>query len=126
MAYKNESDVHHKKAYAVMERIWDGEWGTALLPEYIFAEVVTTLRARRGLEAAVAMGQALLRSREVEFVPCVTFFQDAFELFQSNPRGKLSFADAAIVAIARGRGTRHVATFDTDFRGIEGIEPIPS
>jgi predicted nucleic acid-binding protein len=37
----------------------------------------------------------------------------------------LSFTDAAIVTVARRQAPGFVATFDADFRGIEGISVIP-
>ena len=37
-----------------------------------------------------------------------------------------SFTDAAIVALARKRGARWIATFDQDFAGIDEISTIPA
>jgi predicted nucleic acid-binding protein len=38
----------------------------------------------------------------------------------------LSFADSAIVALARARDVRHVASFDMGFARLDGIELVPS
>jgi predicted nucleic acid-binding protein len=70
VAYHNRRDVHHDAASAVMRQIVGGEWGRALLLEYVFVEVVTVLLARRGLSSASEAATTLLEADEVEFVPC--------------------------------------------------------
>ena len=108
-----------------MERFLAGEWGPALLPEYVFVEVATVIAARRDLRTAVAVGEILLNARDVEFVPCADIFLDAFACFRSQGDRGLSFADAAIVTIARRRGASFIATFDSDFEGLEGLSVVP-
>lgn len=125
VAYHNRRDVHHVAAVAAMEPLLAGQWGQALLLEYVFVEVVTVLLARRGLDVAVRVATTLLRARELQFVPCSDLFLDALETFRSQTQGTLSFTDAAIVTVARGHDESVVATFDTDFRGIEGISVLP-
>jgi predicted nucleic acid-binding protein len=100
--------------------------GAVLLHEYVFLEVVTVLLARRGLDVAVRVAETLLQAREVEFVPSSDMFLDAMETFRAQRRGELSFADAAIVTVARQRDARFVATFDRDFRQVEGLTVVPA
>ncbi len=125
IAFHNRNDVHHLAAAALMERLVAGSWGEALLPEGVFLEVVTVLAARRGIGAAKAVGELLLDAREVELVPGVELFADAWQIFAGQKRFVLSFVDASIVALARQRNTRHVASFDEDFATFEGIERLP-
>jgi predicted nucleic acid-binding protein len=125
VAFHNTRDVHHEAARSVMERLVRGEWGRALLPEYVFLEVVTVLAARRSLGTAVSAGEALLRAQEVDFVPCSEHFLDAWEVFRAQDPPTLSLADAAIVAIARIAGADRVATFDADFRRRKGLRVVP-
>ena len=125
VAYHNERDVHHAAAAAVFEQLAGGKWGRALLLEYVFLEVVTVLLARRGLPTAQAVGSLLLQAREIDFVPCSDFFLDTLKIFRTQERGDLSFTDAAIVAAARRRPPGHVATFDADFRGVDGVLIVP-
>jgi predicted nucleic acid-binding protein len=125
IAYHNRRDVHHATAARGMERLLAGEWGPALLIEYVFLEVVTVLLARRGLDVASRVATALLEAREIEFVPCSDLFLDTLEVFRSQPGAHLSFADAAIVAVARRREARFVATFDRDFRRVGTLAIVP-
>lgn len=126
VAYHNRRDAHHGAAAATMERLVAAEWGPPLLPEYVFLEVVTVLLARRGLDVAVRVATILLQARDVEFVPSSDMFLDVMETFRAQRHGRLSFADAAIVTVARHRDARFVATFDRDFRQVEGLAVVPA
>jgi predicted nucleic acid-binding protein len=121
IAFHNERDFYHARALGIMDRAMAGEWGPMLLPEYVFLEVVTVVRLRRNLATAVRVGEALLKSRELEFLPCSEVFLRAFETFRGEPRRKLSFVDAAVAAIARIHPPGAVATFDSGFKGLEGV-----
>jgi predicted nucleic acid-binding protein len=124
IAFHNTNDIHHKTAAAVMRRFQQGHWGRGLLLEYVFLEVVTVLMARRGLAVATAVANILLQAEELDFVPCSDFFIETLEIFRNQARGALSFADAAIVAVARRRSGGLVATFDADFRSVDGITVV--
>jgi len=108
-----------------MDRVVAGEWGPALLLEYVFLEVVTVLRMRLDLTSAVGVAEALLRAREIEFVPCSQVFVEAFETFRTERGSALSFADAAIAAVARRHPPGLVATFDNDFSVLDGLTVVP-
>lgn len=125
IAHHNARDVHHAAAARAMTSLLQGQWGQALLLEYVFLEVVTVLLARRGLAVASEVGTKLLQAREVEFVSCSELFAEALATFREQPAERLSFTDAAIVTVARRQTPGFVATFNADFRGIEGISVIP-
>jgi predicted nucleic acid-binding protein len=126
IAYHNTRDVHHGEAAEAMGRLLTGEWGEALLLEYVFVEVATVLAARRGIQSATEVAMTLLEAGELEFVPCSELFLGAFETFRSQRSGALSFTDAAIVTVARRYDDSYVATFDRDFRDLVGIRVVPS
>ena len=126
VAYHNQRDVHHRSAAAAMERLLAGEWGPALLLEYVFVEVVTVVLARRGLDVATRVATALGQAREVEFVPSSDTFASVVETFRTQRTGRLSFTDAAIVTVSRQRQADFVATFDRDFRDVEGLRGVPA
>ena len=125
IAFHNRRDVHHAAAASAMESLLRGEFGRLLLIEYVFLEVVTVLLARRGHRAALDVADILLDAEEVDFLPCSDLFQAALREFRTRSAARLSFADAAIVAAAQRHGAEFIATFDEDFRGIEGITLVP-
>lgn len=126
VAFHNTRDSHHRAAAASMEGLIGGTWGEALLPEYVYLEVVTVIAARRSPETAIAVGEKLLNAREVELVPCSPHLPATLAAFRELVASGLSFVDASIVAIARARGARHVATFDRDFARVDRLVVVPS
>lgn len=125
VAYHNRRDVHHDAATAAMDRLVANEWGPALLLEYVFLEVVTVLLARRGLDTALRVATLLLQAREVEFVPSSDMFLSVLDTFRTQRQTRLSFADAAIITVARQRGAQFVATFDREFRRVDDLDVVP-
>jgi predicted nucleic acid-binding protein len=126
VAYHNTRDVHHEAAAAAMKLLVAGDWGRALLLEYVVVEVATVLLARRGLETATRVTRTLLESREVDFVPCSDIFVESLETFARQQSGTLSFTDAAIVTVARRDGGRVIATVDRDLARVSGITAVPA
>ena len=126
IAFHNERDSQHAAARRLMREFLDDRWGKGLLPEYVFLEVMTVLLVRRDLATAVRTGRLLLEAQELEFVPCSDVFLDAVQLFGSQKRTSLSFADAAIAVIARTRADGQVLTFDAGFRRVNGLRPEPA
>lgn len=126
VACHNARDAHHAAAARVLAEIIAGRWGRGLLLEYVFLEVMTVLLVRRGLDVATRVGARLLEAREVDFVPCSEVFIDALHAFRTQRTGRLSFTDAAIVAVARLRGAEAVATFDADFRRLDSVRVVPA
>lgn len=126
VAWHNTRDVHHAAARALRDQLRDGAWGRALLPEYVFVELTTVLAARRSLVAAVVVGDALLRAREIDFIPSSELFDRAFDVFRAQGAMGLSFTDAAIVAVARQFGAEYVASFDQGFAAVADLKTIPA
>jgi predicted nucleic acid-binding protein len=125
IAYHNTRDVHHAAATRAMVHLAAGEWGQALLLEYVLLEVVTVLRARRDHAVAVAVATKLLEAREIDFVPCSDFFLETLDTFRREAEAELSFADAAILTVARRNRPGRIATLDEDFRNLPGVQVIP-
>jgi predicted nucleic acid-binding protein len=126
VAFHNRRDAHHDRAAEVMERFLAGEWGRGVLLEYVFLEVVTVIAARRGQASANRVAAVLLEARELDFVPCSGLFGEALSTFLRQERRRLSFVDAAIVALARRESDSVVASFDRGFAGLDGVRLVPS
>ena len=125
IGFYNERDAHHSAASALMERFLAGEWGTGLLLEYVFLEIVTVLLARRDLAVATRVGRILLDAAELEFVPCSGLFMEATEIFSRQSGTKLSFADAAIMGVACNRADGQILSFDEEFRKVAWLRVNP-
>jgi predicted nucleic acid-binding protein len=125
VAFHNSRDVHHSAARPLMNELVLGKWGRALLLEYVFLEVTTVLLMRRNLSVASSVASILLQAREIDFVPCSELFIDTLETFRNQSGTAFSFPDAAIITAARRYNVPHVATFDREFAGLNGIAVVP-
>ena len=121
IGFHNQRDAHHAAARRLMERFLTGQWGRGLLLEYVVLEVVTVLLIRCDLAVASRVGRLLLDAEELEFVPCADLFSRTFDVFAQQTDTRLSFADAAIVHVARERTDGWVLTFDEEFQKPAGI-----
>jgi predicted nucleic acid-binding protein len=124
VAFKNRRDALHEKAAAHMPVV--ASRAPMLVHEYAFAEIVTVLLARSGLQVAVETGRELLESAEVEIVPASSRFGRSWERFSAQRGTRHSLADAALLALAQERGVSAIATFDREFRKARGLEVVPS
>ena len=126
IGFHNERDSHHQAARALMNRFLAGEWGKGLLLEYIFLEIVTVLLVRRDHAVAARVGRILLDAAELEFVPCSDLFVETMQDFSIQAGTRLSFADAAMLGVARSRADGLILSFDEEFRKISGLHVNPS
>jgi predicted nucleic acid-binding protein len=125
VAYHNNRDTHHQDAARVMEQLIAGQWGRALLLEYVFLEVVTVLMARRGTAVASSVARLLMQARELDFIPCSDLFLETVEVFVDQERSSLSFTDAAVVTLARRRPPGLIASFDRGLAAVSGVTVLP-
>lgn len=125
VACHNQRDVHHAIARDLMNQFLAGRWGSGFLLEYVFLEVMTVLMVRRDLFTATRVGRILLDAQELDFVPCSDLFMETMECFSGQSGTRLSFADAAIAAVARSRAGGQVLTFDAEFRRIPDLHVFP-
>ncbi len=54
-------------------------------------------------------------------VPCSDWFVEAMEMFSSQASTRLSFADAAMVAVARTCADGLILSFDEEFGNVIGL-----
>jgi predicted nucleic acid-binding protein len=81
---------------------------------------------RRDHAVAVRVGRLLLDAEELEFVPCSDLFLETLQNFSKQNGTNLSFADAAIVGVARSRADGLILSFDEEFRKIAGLHVNPA
>lgn len=124
IAFKNADDIHHKSAVRVFERIANGEYGQAVITEFIFSEVVTVLFLRMDLETAAAAGRVLEEAEEISVLAASSLFESGWRVFQEQHGTELSFVDASSIACMLERGIKFIATFDKDFKKVNGVNVV--
>lgn len=124
VAYGREEDPDHKRAEDLIGKIKTGAYGEARITDYIFDETVTVLLYKsKSLVKTVEFGDGL---RDV--IPVLETgniaFETAWQIFKVQKNTKLSFTDCTIFAMAHLEGIRNIATFDSDFKKIQGFNIV--
>jgi len=124
IAFYNDSDDHYKRAIILMNKIVNGEFGDVIVSDYVFDEIVTVLFSRlKDLDKVSKIGENIRQSSFLIWTD-ESIFEEAWEIFRAQKGTKLSFTDCAIVALMRGNGIKYIATFDEDFKNVEGFEVV--
>lgn len=116
--------TRHETAATALEALYDGEFGTPYVSDYVYDEVVTLTARRTGSIAAGA--QLGKRIRGVDDYPAAfelcnvssAIFSDAIDIFETYDDQQLSFTDATTVALIRHHDFDQVLSFDDDFDGL--------
>jgi len=116
--------TRHEAASTALEAVYDGEFGTPYVSDYIYDEAVTlTLRRSDSFDVAKRLGE---RIRGVEPYPqayefchvSAAVFADAVDIFEQYDDQALSFTDATTVALYDRHDIDYVVSFDDDFDGL--------
>lgn len=109
-----------------MEEIIDGKHGRVVLPEYVLVEFATVLAARAGMDITRRAVHDLTNAREVEFVRCSRILPQAYSLFQSQQRARLSLVDCTLIEMARDEKDPAIATFDRAIAERDDVRALPA
>ncbi|MBI2451666.1 type II toxin-antitoxin system VapC family toxin [Candidatus Pacearchaeota archaeon] len=124
ISLKLENDENHDRAVHLMKEITIGEYGSLTISDYIFDEVVTILFAKgKKLSLAIDAGEEIMQFIRIYKVD-EEIFQRTWKIFKEQKSTKFSFTDCSIIAIMKKEGIKNIATFDEDFRKVEGISVI--
>ena len=117
LALYNESDVHHKRAALIAEKIDANEYGQVLASDDIFDEVVSVALRKFGKEKAQAFGKQILDSIFIVNGD-KHIFDNAFKIFNSS-KLPFSFTDCTTQAIIELAQIQYIATFDKLFEKLD-------
>ena len=117
LALYNESDIHHKRARILAEKIDANEYGQALTSDDVFDEVVSVALRKLGKEKARVFGKQILNS--VLIVHGDKHLLDsAFKTFNVSEHN-FSFTDCMSLAIMDMAQIQYIATFDSMFEKLD-------
>ena len=117
LALYNESDVHHKRAVKLAERIDANEYGQAITSDDIFDEVVSVTLRKFGKEKAQNLVKQILDSIFI-VLGDRHLFDNAFGIFNDS-KDPFSFTDCMSRAIMDLAQIRRIATFDRLFEKLD-------
>lgn len=118
LAAYNSTDKNHKAATELLVEIENQAYGTIVISDYVFDELVTLCRARLSdVEKAKEIGKTILNSK-IEIIQITNeIFIKAWEIFKQ--RDNLSFTDCTTTALMNKNGIKYIATFDSGFKQFE-------
>jgi len=122
VAYANRDDIHNKKATKIINSCLSGKYGRVLTTDYIFDEAVSVTLRKSNKKNAKEFGNYVLNSEIYVARIDSLVFQEAWDLFEKLER--LSFTDCTIVAFMKTFNIKSLATFDKEFKNIEGIDVV--
>ena len=117
LALYNESDVHHKLAVKLAERIDANEYGHVITSDDVFDEVVSVTLRKFGKEKAQTLGKQVIDSIFI-VLGDKHLFDNAFEIFNAS-KDPFSFTDCISQAIMDLAQIKHIATFDKMFERLD-------
>ena len=117
LALYNESDIHHKRARILADKIDANEYGQALTSDDVFDEVVSVALRKFGKEKAQLFGKQILGSAFIVNGD-KHIFDSAFRIFNAS-KLPFSFTDCTTQAIIELAQIQHIATFDKMFEKLD-------
>jgi predicted nucleic acid-binding protein len=101
VAYSNEADENHSKALQIAIDIDKGKYGTPIITDYVFNEVVTVMLIKtKNLLKVVELGETLLNAALL-FRIDEEIFSLAWRIFKEQRNPNLSFTDCTSIALCR-------------------------
>jgi predicted nucleic acid-binding protein len=124
IAYSNEIDENHNKAIQILKDIENGKYGTPVISDYIFDEIVTVMLIKtKNLMKVAELGEILLNATLLIRVDD-SIFDLAWKIFKEQQKPKFSFTDSTSIAICKMNGISKIATFDKDFEELKEFNII--
>jgi predicted nucleic acid-binding protein len=125
-AFVTRTDRHHQEARSFV-REWLSQGGTFVLPDLIFAETMALLKARLGAKVAVRVGQELRQNPACLWVALGPDGErDTWATFQQHHDEGWSYADCALLVLARQLKIVEVFAFDEHFAQMPGLIRVPA
>lgn len=115
VALRYGRDRHHERARAILQRLQAERTGL-VTTEWVLAETVTLLKARGGVDHALALGDALQAGRLgvlIESTP--ERRRRAWDLFVRYRNRRAGWVDCASFAVMEELGLDRYFGFDEDF-----------
>lgn len=124
VAYSNEVDENHVKAKKVVDDVAKEKYGTPVITDYVFDEVVTVMLVRtKSLARVTKLGETLLGATQLVRID-EDLFGAAWVIFKQQRKNKFSFTDCTSIAVCKANGISNVATFDEDFAELDNVSAI--
>lgn len=118
IAFANKDDIHHKKAVKIIGEI-AADKSQGIITDYVFDEVMSVISRKSDKKKATDLGNLILDSEFFIYYTDKNLFFDAWKIFKQE--NFFSFTDCTLLAFMNTFKIQNIATFDKEFKKIEGI-----
>jgi predicted nucleic acid-binding protein len=119
-------DVKDKFHASAKQFVAANRTATFLIPEFIFAETMTLVKARLGARAAIQLGEQIQRSDQFHLIHLTDEERQAvWTLFSQYDDKDWSYPDCSLLALAQRMGLPTVFSFDRHISQMAGLKRIP-
>lgn len=124
VAYLNEADQNHSRALQVARDVAEEKYGSPVISDYVFDEVITVMLVKtKDLGRVARLGERLLSANQLIRID-EQLFNSAWKTFKQQQRPTFSFTDCTSMALCRLNGISNIATFDSDFDKLHEFKTI--
>ena len=124
-AFVTRTDEHHQEAVAFVKDFVTGG-GAFVLPDVVFSETMTLLKARISAEIALQTGRVLRENPAYQWIWLDRDGeQDTWAVFQRYADKEWSYTDCAQLVLARRLNIRQIFAFDDHFDQMPGLVRVP-
>ena len=124
-AFVTRTDAHHSQARVFIEQLV-AKSSTFVLIDLVFAETMTLLKARLGVNVALRVGHELRQNPLYRWLALgVEGERDTWALFQQYDDEEWSYTDCALLGMARRLKITDIFSFDDHFEQMPAIRRVP-
>ena len=122
IAHNNIQDIHHEKAKGLLSDILMSKYGHYFTTDYILNEVVGITFRKLGKDHAVLLGDQIINT---VFILNIDdhILKDSWNFF-SQTKLNFNLVDCTNIIAMKVTNTKHIATFDKEFKKLSTVEVI--
>lgn len=120
IALADEDDQNHDRAVRLLPSLDPKQ----MVSDLVLSESVSWVGAHLGYRSAQEVFENLFQNPSIKVLFLNKRLAQRSALTYAKYRGKLSFADAVSVRLMQDGKVHEIASFDSDFDGVEGVARI--
>jgi predicted nucleic acid-binding protein len=124
LALVDRGDTHHTAAAQFLQTQHTASY---VVPETIFAETMTLVKARLGAQPAITLGERLMHSHRFTLLPLSDVDRErTWHIFSRYTDKAWSYVDCSVLAVALRLAITDVFAFDHHFDQMAELRRVPN
>ena len=126
IALRNKDDENHQKAQELMKNVLKGTYGTIIVTDYVYDEIMTLAMIRTNKKALIKdIEDYIFKSKKIKFIYMnEKQFLTTKDVFKKYFDHKLSFTDSSLLALQNTlTAPSFIATFEEPLSKLVNLVP---